>query len=83
MMYERREKDKKIDKYGVNLDSGEYIDKARVASANDYTGMVPVAMHDESIEESYQAMFDVPVGDMNRKKSEDAKKAKTRAENLK
>lgn len=55
----------KTDKYGVCLDDEEYLNRASVASATDYTGIVPVAMENSDNEESYEAMFNVPVGNVS------------------
>ncbi len=55
-------KTKKSDKYGVCLDSDEYLNRASVASVNDHTGFVPAAMENEGNKESYEAMFNVPTG---------------------
>lgn len=52
----------KVDKYGVSMDSEEYLKRTGVASSSEYTGMVPVAMESEAEAESYEEMFNVPVG---------------------
>ncbi len=65
---------RKKDKYGVSLDSSEYIDLANVASNTDHTGIVPVAMNDSENEESYEEMFNVPVGNIFDKKEVNGKK---------
>jgi hypothetical protein len=59
---------KKADKYGVVLDSEEYLKKASVASNTDFTGIVPVAMEDPFEKENYEIMLNVPVGDVEEKK---------------
>ncbi len=64
----------KKDKYGVSFDSAEYIDLASVASNTDHTGIVPFAMNDSENEESYEAMFNVPVGNIADKKETNGKK---------
>ncbi len=64
----------KKDKYGVSFDSAEYIDLANVASNTDHTGIVPVAMNDSENEESYESMFNVPVGNMADKKEINGRK---------
>ncbi len=51
----------KYDKYGVCLDSEEYLKRSEVASNTDHTGIVPVAMDNCYNEESYEAMFNHPV----------------------
>ncbi len=64
----------KKDKYGVRFDSSEYIDLAKVVSNTDHTGIVPVTMDDSGNEESYEEMFNVPVGNIVDKKEVKGKK---------
>lgn len=52
----------KVDKYGVSMDSEEYLKRIGVASSTDYTGIVPVAMESEYEAENYEDMLNVPVG---------------------
>lgn len=73
---DRDNKDKKTDKYGVCFDSEEYLKRCSVASNNDHTGMVPVAMKESENEESYEAMFNVPVGNMECKDKKHSRKRK-------
>ena len=59
----------KYDKYGVCLDSEEYLKRTEVASNTDHTGMVPVAMDDPCNEESYEDMFNNPVSNIKDKRN--------------
>ncbi len=69
-----KEENKKADKYGVVLDSDEYLKKASVASNTDFTGIVPVAMEDSFEKENYEIMLNVPVGDVEEQKHKKQKK---------
>ena len=64
----KKEQNTARDKYGVLLDSEEYLRKAGVASSTEYTGIVPVAMESEAEEESYEEMLNVPVGNIEKEK---------------
>ncbi len=57
----------KADKYGVKLDSKEYLDLAGIASHTDYTGFVPVAILTSDERDNYEETFDVPVGNVDNK----------------
>lgn len=67
---------KNLDKYGVSFDSAEYLDRASVASASDHTGIVPVAMVKDENKKSYEAMFNVPVGNISDKDNKNDKNDK-------
>ena len=57
----------KADKYGVRLDSKEYLDLAGIASHTDYTGFVPAAILTSDERDNYEETFDVPVGNVDNK----------------
>ncbi len=75
---DRDNKKKKTDKYGVCFDSEEYLKRCSVASNTDHTGIVPVAMEECANEESYEAMFNVPVGNIEREVKKHSRKRKNK-----